>query len=73
MSDAGWIDLLGEIAGGGRYEDLLPHTVEIEVFGVRCRCVDLETLIRLKRAAGLPKDLEAVAELNELLALQRRS
>jgi predicted nucleotidyltransferase len=59
----GPIDLFGEIAGGGRYEDLLEHTVEVEVFGIRCRCLDLPSLIQTKQAAGRPKDLEAIAEL----------
>ena len=63
---AGYIDLLGEITGGGRYEDLLPHTMEIELFGHRCLCLDLEWLIRTKRAAGRPRDFETLAEL-ELL------
>lgn len=63
----GEIDLLGEIAGGGRYRDLLPHTIEITVFGITCRCLDLPTLIRVKRAAGRPRDLEAIAELEALL------
>jgi predicted nucleotidyltransferase len=31
------------------------------------RFVDLETLIRLKRAAGRPKDLERLAELEAIL------
>jgi hypothetical protein len=31
-----------------------------------CRFVDLETLIRLKRAAGRPKDFERIAELEVL-------
>lgn len=65
-TDLGDIDLLGEIAGGGRYEELVPHTVELEVFGYRLLCLDLETLIRVKKAAGRPKDLEAVAELEAL-------
>lgn len=64
---AGDLDLLGEVVGGGTYENLLPHSDEVEVFGVRCRRVDLPTLIRLKRAAGRPKDLEALAELEALL------
>lgn len=63
---AGDIDLLGEITGGGRYEDLLPHTMEIELFGHRCLCLDLEWLIRTKRAAGRPRDFEALAELQLL-------
>lgn len=33
-TDIGDLDLLGEIAGGGTYEDLLPHCVPIQVFGV---------------------------------------
>jgi predicted nucleotidyltransferase len=63
----GPLDLLGEVTGGGRYEDLFDHTIEVEVFGCRCRCLDLEALIRTKRAAGRPKDLEAIAELEAIL------
>ena len=62
----GDIDLLGEIVGGGGYDDLLSHSIEIELFGKTCWCLDLPTLIRTKRAAGRPRDLEAVAELEAL-------
>lgn len=61
--DLGPVDVLGEVTGGGTYEELLSDTVEIELFGVRCRCVTLSKLIHLKRAAGRPKDFEAIAEL----------
>ncbi len=63
---AGDIDLLGEIIAGGTYEELLPHTSEFEAFGVKFRCVTLPKLIELKRAAGRPKDFEALAELEAL-------
>ena len=69
---AGNIDLIGEIAGGGRYEDLLQHTIEVEASGVRCRCVKLRSLIALKRAAGRPRDFDAIAELEVLLEEQER-
>lgn len=62
----GSLDLLGEIAGGGMYADVLPDSIEVKVFGVSCRCLDLDPLIRVKRAAGRPKDLEAIAELEAL-------
>ena len=68
----GAVDLLGEVAGGGTYEQLLPHSVEIDAFGVRCRCVTLERLIQLKRAAGRPKDWDALAELEALLEERRK-
>ena len=66
----GDIDLLGEIAGGGTFEDVLPHTVAVTMFGRDHRCLDLPWLIRTKRAAGRPRDLEAIAEL-EVLREQR--
>jgi predicted nucleotidyltransferase len=62
----GSLDLLGEIVGGGTYQDLLPESIEIKVFGVTCLCLDLDALIRVKRAAGRPKDLEVIAELEAL-------
>ncbi len=67
-SKLGDLDLLGEIVGGGGYDDLIDDSIEIELFGVRCHCLGLEKLIAVKRAAGRPKDFEALAELEELLA-----
>jgi len=64
----GPLDLLGEVTGGGSFEALLPHAVTLELFSGPCLCVDLPTLIRLKRAAGRPKDILALAELEALLA-----
>lgn len=66
----GYLDLLGEIVGGGKYEDLLPHSIRLELFNVSCLCLNLEKLIQVKRATGRPKDLETVAEL-ELIAQEK--
>jgi predicted nucleotidyltransferase len=66
----GDIDVLGEITGGGTYEDLLPHTHVVRVFGMECRCLGLRRLIQVKRAAGRPKDFEVVAELEAILEEQ---
>lgn len=67
----GDVDFLGEVAGGGSYEQLLADTIEVEAFGVRYRCVTLEKLIQRKRAAGRPRDLEVIAELQALLEERR--
>ena len=66
----GNLDLLGEVIGGGTYEDLLPYSDEIEVFGTRCLCIGLKRLILVKRAAGRPKDFEVIAELETILEEQ---
>ena len=71
-TDLGDLDLFGELTGGGSYDALAPHTVTLELFGMQCRCLDLEWLIRVKRAAGRPKDLEALAELEALLEERRK-
>lgn len=69
----GYIDLLGEVTGGGNYEALLPFTTIQEIHGAQVRVVTLERLIELKRAAGRPKDFEVLAELDALLEERRRN
>jgi predicted nucleotidyltransferase len=46
---------------------LLPASMRVQVLGVEVRCLTLECLIEVKRAAGRPKDLEAIAELEAIL------
>jgi hypothetical protein len=69
----GDLDLLGEVAGGGRYEELNAFAEPIEIAGYQCRVVALPKLIALKRAAGRGKDREALAELEALLEERDRS
>jgi predicted nucleotidyltransferase len=65
-TDRGALDLLGEITGGGSYDQLLDATEILTIFGMECRCLSLDRLIDVKRAAGRPKDLEAIAELEAI-------
>ena len=69
----GSLDLFGEIAGGGNYKSLLPDCIDLTVFGIPCRCLGLDRLIQVKRAAGRPKDLEAIAEFEALREERGRS
>jgi hypothetical protein len=69
----GDVALLGEVAGGGSFEQLLPHTVRLELFGTRCLCLALPKLIAVQRAAGRAKDYQAVAELEALLEESTRA
>ncbi len=63
ITTLGDLDLLGEVAGGGTYENLLTDSTWTEIDGLRIRCATLDQLIFLKNAAGRPKDFESVAEL----------
>jgi predicted nucleotidyltransferase len=66
-TDLGFIDLLGEITGGGTYADLRPLAISMTIYGQSCLCIDLDHLIRVKRAAARTKDFLAIAELELLL------
>ncbi len=72
-TNLGDVDLFGEVLGGGGYQDLLAHSFDVEAFGVRFKCVDLPTLIRIKGAAGRAKDREAIAELRVLLQEKKQN
>jgi predicted nucleotidyltransferase len=67
VTTAGDIDLFGEVPGVGGYPEAVAGSIEIDLFGQRLRCLDLPTLLRAKRAAGRPRDLEVIAEL-EIIA-----
>jgi hypothetical protein len=67
VTTLGDIDVLGEVAGGGSFEQLVSDAEPIEIDNVTCRVVSLPRLIALKRAAGRGKDREALAELEALL------
>ena len=73
VTKLGDLDLLGEVTGVGNYDAVLPHATALAVFGHQALVIDLPWLIRSKRAAGRPKDLEAIAELEALLAERERA
>jgi predicted nucleotidyltransferase len=70
VTSLGDLDLLGEIVGGGGHAALLPHCIDLHVFGRTVKCLGLRKLIEVKRAAGRPKDLEAIAELEVIASEQ---
>ena len=65
-TDIGDIDLLGEVSGVGDYEDVVADSVSVELFGYRFAVINIGKLIVAKRAAGRPKDLIAVPELEAI-------
>lgn len=71
ITSLGALDLLGEIVGGGGYEQLFQTTIPVEIGGAKCLCLSLERLIDVKRAAGRPKDLEVIAELQQIMDATR--
>jgi hypothetical protein len=65
-TDLGNLDLLGEVTGLGDYAHVRAQSVVMNLFGLQCRVLSLDALIITKRAAGRPKDLLALPELEAL-------
>ena len=69
-SEGGELDLLGEVTGLGDYEAVQAHAEEVELYGYRVWVLTLGGLIISKQAAGRPKDLRLLPELQALQALR---
>jgi hypothetical protein len=68
-TDLGDVDVLGEIAGIGRYEQALANSVEKVIEDVKVRVLTIDGLIAAKKAAGRTKDKLHLLELEELKKL----
>lgn len=65
-TDIGDLDMLGEVAGLGDYAAALSASRPVDLFGMSFDVLTLEALIISKRAAGRPKDLQVLPELEAL-------
>ncbi len=71
MTRAGPLDVLGFIGDKDRYEDLITESTPVSMAGGTINILNLEELIRQKKATNRPKD-RAIIELLEAV-LQNRS
>ncbi len=66
-TDAGALDILGSPSGARRgYEELAPAATEVVLEPYRVKVAAIDDLIRMKEAAGRPKDLAVLEELGAL-------
>lgn len=72
-SDDGKIDLLVDPAGAPRYILLRDRAIEAELDGITVLVASLDDLEAMKRAAGRPKDLVDLEEIEVIRRLQARS
>jgi len=66
VTDFGALDILGTPSGTNGYEDLARSAIRVDLDGVVAQVAGIDDLIRMKRAAGRPKDLLAIEELGAL-------
>ena len=65
-TDAGSLDVLGTPSGVSGYDELARNARETDLDGIRILVASIDDLIRMKRAAGRPKDLVELEILGAL-------
>jgi hypothetical protein len=75
VTSAGRLDIVFEPAGTKGYADLMRAALRYEVFGVEIHAASLRDIVRSKKVAGRPQDVQDVAVIREMLrkrAAERR-
>ncbi len=71
-TDQGALDLFDVVAGVGEFAAVSNASVDIDGGDVQFLALDLPGLLKAKKAAGRPKDIDQLPELEALLELRRR-
>ncbi len=72
VTSAGRLDILFAPAGSGGYDELARTADRYDVLGVTVPAASLPAIVRMKEAAGRPKDLQAVAIIKAMLERDAR-
>lgn len=71
-TDLGEIDFFAEVAGLGAFEEVKAASDLLMIDGVSYHVLSLSGIIRAKRAAGRPRDLYVLPELEALQELREK-
>jgi predicted nucleotidyltransferase len=72
-TEAGQLDILGELPKVCSYAELQTRSIFADISGIKCRIIDLDTLIAAKRAAGRDKDLLTIRHLEAIKRERERN
>lgn len=62
-TDLGVLDILSQSQPAGSFEEIKGRSIEIALYGKKCRVISIDDLIRVKESMKRPKDLQTVHEL----------
>ncbi len=62
-TDLGVLDVISQVTGVGTYGQIKSRSIEIALYGKKCKLISLDDLITSKKAMGRDKDKAVVKEL----------
>jgi predicted nucleotidyltransferase len=62
----GVLDILSEVPPAGKFASIKERSIEVSIYGYKCRIICIEDLIKIKRSMKRPKDLQMLAELKAI-------
>jgi hypothetical protein len=65
-TDLGVVDCLGEVLGVGDFDEVLKNSIELELPYGNCRILDIDTLIKAKKAMNRNHDKITVMLLEKI-------
>jgi len=71
-TDEGALDLLDIVSGVGDFKAVRRESISVDGGHVQFLALDLPGLVKAKKAAGRPKDLDQLPELEALIELRRK-
>lgn len=72
-TDLGRVDCLGKILGVGNFDEVMKHSVEVELPVGKCRVIDIDALILAKEAMNRDHDRITIEELKEIKKRQQQN
>ena len=72
-TDLGMVDCLGEVLGVGNFDNLMKHSVEIELPAGVCRVIDIDALIMAKEAMNRDHDRITVKHLIQIKSIKSKT
>ena len=72
-TDLGPLDCLGEVLGVGGFNEVLSHSIQLELPFGPCRILNLDSLIRAKEAMNREHDRVSVRQQREIQKRQQHS
>ncbi|MGZ3743506.1 MAG: hypothetical protein ACXVBQ_06575 [Pseudobdellovibrionaceae bacterium] len=68
----GILDIMSELPPIGSFNTIKKNSLEISLYGHRCKVISLEDLIKIKQSMSRPKDQETLRELLKIKSLQKK-